>query len=301
MKRFLLSVSIFSLFGAVAFAGETQQAPAVEQTPAAVSAPTATPLIVEPTVTTKETTKKSDAASAKATHLEEAVVTATRTERTTAEVPAGVTAVTREDIENTRMFGMKEALTGISGVQSETKNGGYDSRLIIRGAGLKARYGVREIMVLLDGVPITDPDGLSRFDFIDTQLVEQIDVLKGPNSTLYGANAAGGVVNIITRNPFEETTGGRIGFGSNNTQMYNALYGNKIGDSYFSISGSRRSTDSWRQWNKFDTTQGSLKVGAMIDERTTVEAAVNYFRSKSTASRDPHRAAVRSGHLSAYV
>ena len=203
-------------------------------------------------------------------------VTATRTERATAEVPAGVTTVTREDIKNTRMFGMKEALDGISGVQSETKNGGYDSRLIIRGAGLKARYGVREIMVLLDGVPITDPDGLSRFDFIDTQLVDRIDVLKGPNSTLYGANAAGGVINIITRNPFEETTGGRVGFGGNNTRMYNALYGNKIGETSFSISGSRRSADSWREWNKFDTSQGNFKVGAMLGEKTTVEATVNY-------------------------
>jgi iron complex outermembrane receptor protein len=212
----------------------------------------------------------------KATALDEAVVTATRTERASAEVPAGVTAVTKEDIKNIRMFGMKEALEGISGVQSETKNGGYDSRLIIRGAGLKARYGVREIMVLLDGVPITDPDGLSRFDFIDTQLVERIDVLKGPNSTLYGANAAGGVVNIITRNPFEETTGGRIGYGSENTRMYNAMYGNKFGNTSFSISGSRRSTDSWRKWNKFDSNQATVKVGTVLDEKTTVEAAVNY-------------------------
>jgi len=104
--------------------------------------------------------------------LEEISVTATRTERTEKEIPAAVDTVSKEDIKNTRMFNLKEALTGIAGVQSESKNGGYDSRLIIRGAGLKARYGVREIMVLLDGVPITDPDGMSRLDFVDPQLVE---------------------------------------------------------------------------------------------------------------------------------
>jgi iron complex outermembrane receptor protein len=82
--------------------------------------------------------------------LEEISVTATRTERTEKDIPAGVDIVTKEDIENTRMFNLKEALTGIAGVQSDSKNGGYDSRLIIRGAGLKARYGVREIMILLD-------------------------------------------------------------------------------------------------------------------------------------------------------
>ncbi|MBT0664252.1 TonB-dependent receptor [Geobacter pelophilus] len=208
--------------------------------------------------------------------LDDVVVTATRTERKTEEVAAGVSVVGKEEIQNSRMFGIKEALTGLSGVQSETKNGGYDSRLIIRGAGLKARYGVREIMVLLDGVPITDPDGLSRFDFIDTQLVERIDVVKGPNSTMYGANAAGGVVNIISRNPFEEIKSLKIGYGSENTQMYNLIYGTSFGSTYVTVAGSRKSTDSWRAWNKFDTSQTSLKIGHLLDEKTSIDFNFSY-------------------------
>jgi len=208
--------------------------------------------------------------------LEEISVTATRTERTTKEIPAAVSTVSKEDIENTRMFTLKEALTGISGVQSESKNGGYDSRLIIRGAGLKARYGVREIMILLDGVPITDPDGMSRLDFVDSQLVERIDVVKGPNSTLYGANAAGGVINIITRNPFEERKSLTLGYGSDNTQMYNLNYGTSISNTYVNLSGSRRSTDSWRDWNKFSTDQASLKVGHLFKDNGSVEASLSY-------------------------
>jgi len=211
--------------------------------------------------------------------LEEVVVTATRTERSTAEIPAAVSAVTKEDIKNTRMFSIKEALTGLSGVQAESRNGGYDARLIIRGAGLKARYGVREIMVLLDGVPITDPDGLSRLDFVDTQLVDRIDIVKGPNSTLYGANAAGGVINIITGSPFEEVKSIKLGYGSNDTQMYNFLYGNHIGSTYFTVSGSRRSTDSWREWNEFETDQGNLKIGHMFNDNTSVEATVNFTKA----------------------
>ncbi len=212
----------------------------------------------------------------KAKELEEITVTATRTERTTKEIPAAIDTVSKEDIKNTRMFNLKEALTGISGVQSESKNGGYDSRLIIRGAGLKARYGVREIMILLDGVPITDPDGMSRLDFVDSQLVESIDIVKGPNSTLYGANAAGGVINIITRNPFEQRKSLTLGYGSDNTQMYNLNYGTSINNTYFNVSGSRRSTDSWREWNKFSTNQASLKVGHLFTDNSSVEASVSY-------------------------
>lgn len=207
--------------------------------------------------------------------LDEVVVTATRTERTTEEIPAAVSVVTKEDIKDTRMFSLKEALTGLPGVQSESKNGGYDTRLIIRGAGLKARYGVREIMILLDGVPITDPDGMSRLDFVDSEMVERIDVVKGPNSTLYGANAAGGVVNIITKNLFEETKNAKIGYGSYDTESYNGLYGTHFGDTYISASGSRRLTDSWREWNTFSTDQGSLKIGHLFSGNSSVEANIS--------------------------
>lgn len=208
--------------------------------------------------------------------LDDVVVTATRTERKTEEIPAGVSAVGKEEIKNSRMFGIKEALTGLAGVQSESRNGGYDSRLIIRGAGLKARYGVREIMVLLDGVPITDPDGLSRFDFIDTQLVERIDVVKGPNSTLYGANAAGGVVNIISLTPYEEIKSLKVGYGSDNTQMYNLIYGTSVDRTAVTVTGSRKSTNGWRLWNRFDTTQTGLKVGQQLSATSSLDFAFGY-------------------------
>lgn len=209
--------------------------------------------------------------------LEGVVVTATRTERQVDEVPAAVTVITGDEIKNSRMLGIKESLSGIAGVQSETKNDGYDSRLIIRGAGLKARYGVREIMVLLDGVPITDPDGLSRFDFVDTQLIERIDVLKGPNSTLYGANAAGGVVNIQTVNPYEEIRSFKLGYGSNNTTLSNLIFSKNFDDtSYLTLFGTRKSSDGWRAWNAFDSTQAGLKFGQQVNASTSVDVSLTY-------------------------
>lgn len=209
--------------------------------------------------------------------LDDVVVTATRTERKTDEVSAGVSTKSREEIKNSQMFGIKAALTGLPGVQSESKNGGYDSRLIIRGAGLKAQYGVREIMVLLDGVPITDPDGMTRFDFVDTQLVDRIDVVKGPNSTLYGANAVGGVINIMTKSPFEEINSLKFGYGSNNTQIYNLLTTIKPGDdTAVSFSATRKGTDGWRRWNKFDSTQVGIKAAHMIDSTTSLDLNLSY-------------------------
>lgn len=207
------------------------------------------------------------------------VVTATRTERPLDEIPASVDVVTGEKLEDARLVGISEALFGLAGVQSETKNGGYDARLIIRGAGLKARYGVREIMVLLDGVPITDPDGMTRLDFVDTQQVRRIDVVKGPDSTLYGANAAGGVVNIITRSPFEEVSGVRAGYGSDDTEIYSAILSKAFGDTAVSLTGTHKSTDGWRQWNAFESNQAGLKLGHNFSDGSLLTGTFQYTRA----------------------
>lgn len=222
----------------------------------------------------------SESAKSDADEIEVIVVTATRTGRKTNEIPAGVSTVTNDDLRNMRMMGVKEALDGLPGVQSETRNGGYDARLIIRGGGLKARYAVREIMVLLDGVPVTDPDGLSRLDVVDTQLVERIDVVRGPNSTLYGANAAAGVVNIITKSPFDEVQSAKVGYGSYNTKLYNVILGTNVAsDSYVTLIGSKKSTDGWRRRNQFESDHWSLKFGHLLDDDDLVVVNAYYARA----------------------
>ncbi|MEN8189136.1 MAG: TonB-dependent receptor [Thermodesulfobacteriota bacterium] len=214
--------------------------------------------------------------------LDEVSVTATRIERKTKEVPASIAVVSEEQLKDTKMFNVKEALTGVPGVLIESTNQGYDSRLIIRGAGLKAPYGVREIMVLRDGVPVTDPDGFTRLDMIDTQLIERVEIVKGPNSTMWGANAAGGVINIISKNPMERS-GGHIKLGAGEFDTYNlhGSYSDDIdGKLYYNVSGSRReSSNSWRRWNEFETNQFSLKPYVLLSDGTSWENNFSYSKA----------------------
>ncbi len=212
-------------------------------------------------------------------NLEAVSITATRMERKTSEVPSSVTVIGEEVIQETQMFNIKEVLRSTPGVLIDTHNQGYDSRLIIRGAGLKARYGIRDIMVLMDGVPITDPDSMTRMDFIDTQLIEQIEVVKGPNSTLWGANAAGGVINISTKSPFEREGGiVKLGIGDYSTRNYHLSYSGNLAEKvYYTLSGSRRESDNaWRRWNEFETDQASLQAAVMLDDGATVESYLGY-------------------------
>jgi iron complex outermembrane receptor protein len=214
--------------------------------------------------------------------LKEVSVTATRTERKTEDVPASVSVIGKEKIQEKPMLNLYDALQGVPGVNITSRNQGYDTRLIIRGAGLKAPYGVREIMILLNGVPITNPDSLTRLDFVDTSLIERVEVVKGPNSTLWGVNASGGVINVITKSPFERKGGFiKLSFGDYNTQNHNLYYSTPIGKGfYLGFNASRRQSDnSWRPWNKFWTNQITLQPSYMFENGDTWENYVSYTKA----------------------
>lgn len=210
--------------------------------------------------------------------LGEVAVTATKVERKTARIPAAIHVITSEEIEKSKGWNLGEVLESLPGVQAQSKSGGYDTHIIIRGAGAKANYGVREIMVMVDGVPITDPDSLTRLDLVDTALIERIEVLKGPNSTLYGANAAGGVINIITKDSVGyQGFGLKSSVGSYNSDNFNLSYGGQLKEKfYYFISASHRSTDSWRKHNKFSTNQLNSKFNYLIDDTSEVNILASY-------------------------
>lgn len=210
--------------------------------------------------------------------VDDVSVTATREARATADVPQAISVVGKEQIEAARMFNIKEALTGVPGVLIDSKNGGYDARLIIRGAGLKATYGIREIMVIRDGVPMSDPDSFTRMDFIDTQDIERIEVAKGPGN-LFSPGSAGGAIQILSRSVFDSSGNNlKLGAGEEGTRNVHLRYGGMVNDSHalaatFSY---REQKNYWRAWNDFDTTQLGIKHGLMMDGGATLESEVSY-------------------------
>lgn len=208
--------------------------------------------------------------------LDEISVTATREARATKDVPQAIAVVGKADLEEKKMFNLKEALQEIPGVLVDSKNGGFDARLIIRGAGLKAAYGIREIMVLRDGVPLSDPDSFTRLDFVDPQDIERIEVAKGPGN-LFAAGSIGGAVQIFSKSVFDTTANNlKLGIGDQGTQNYHLRYGTVGTRQAWAITATHRKQDNdWRHWNRFDTTQVSLKHGLML-ERGTLESEISY-------------------------
>jgi vitamin B12 transporter len=125
------------------------------------------------------------------------VVTATRTEEKVEDVASSVTVITAKDIEESQARTAGEALRSVPAldVQNSGPAGGTTS-VFIRGA--KSEH----TLVLVDGMEMSDPISPSRgtdLAHVNVDNVERIEVIRGPQSTLYGSDAIGGVVNIITR------------------------------------------------------------------------------------------------------
>ncbi len=218
---------------------------------------------------------------AETVQLDNISVTATKIATSTKEVSQSIAVVNSQTIEDKNVLDVSSALENIPGVNVESSSNSPSPRLIIRGAGLKASYGVREIMVIKDGVPMTDPDSFTRFDYIDMQDVESIEVQKGPGS-INAVNTTGGVIQLITKSVFDEDSNSiKIGLGNDGQRNLNLKLREKIDENDFvSMTFSKRTIDNdWRDNNAFDSTQISIKYGHIFDDDAKLESEIAYTES----------------------
>ena len=129
--------------------------------------------------------------------LDTVVVTATRTNTELRDVGSSITVITAEEIAARQQFEVADLLRDVPGVDVVQSGGiGSTTSVFIRGAASD------QTLVLIDGIEMNDPSSPGNgFDFANlmTDDIERIEILRGPQSTLYGSNAIGGVINIITR------------------------------------------------------------------------------------------------------
>jgi vitamin B12 transporter len=181
----------------------------------------------------------------------EITVTATRIETPTREVASSVTVISREELERTRKTTLLQALEEIMGL-TVIQNGpaGGAASTFIRGANSE------HTLILMDGVELNDPISPARscdLAHVTLENVERIEVLRGPQSTLYGSDALSGVVNIITRKGQGEprfsfsSSGGTYGTFANNAGVSGG--GKKthysLGASYFRSDGFSAASSSY--------------------------------------------------------
>ena len=201
-------------------------------------------------------------------------VQATREARSLVEVPLAVTRLTPRDLFGAKGYGLDEALGLVPGVLAQSRYGGSDVRIVIRGfgargAGDRSNAGTaRGIRVLLDGVPETEPDGRTSFDNVDLASVASIEVIRSNASSLWG-NAAGGVVSLST---LDETQPGFVslerqagGFGLARTVL---RAGAPLGQGAAALSVVNTESDGWRQHSAASRWLATLSAATTVGGRT---------------------------------
>ena len=140
------------------------------------------------------------------------VVTATRTAAHQSETLAAITVIGRDDIERAQANDVAELLRMVAGVEIARAGGpGQLAAAFIRGGNSQ------HTLVLLDGVKLNPTTQAAALQAVSTDMIERIEIVRGPRSTLYGSDAMGGVVQIITRRPASGAFDARTRYGSYET------------------------------------------------------------------------------------
>lgn len=162
------------------------------------------------------------------------VVTAGRQSQKISEAPAAMSVVTADDIRQLGAVSVSEALRMVTGLHLGHTNAGFQVAGGIRGFH---KLPANKIVLLVDGTPwslqMYDVPGVSQIP-VSLEEIERIEVLRGPGSSLYGANAMFGVINVITRKP-KDIQGNLFSAtaGENKTVSGTMMHGGKAGENLF--------------------------------------------------------------------
>lgn len=178
--------------------------------------------------------------------LGETIVKGFETNQSILKTGASVSKIVLKDIERFSNTTPLEVLNTQAGVRLEERSPG-SYRLAIRGSSLRSPFGVRNVKVYWNGIPISDGNGQSYFNQLDINSVGSIEILKGPSGSIYGAGI-GGVLNLQTKNAVAGnavSTGLHVG--NYNTLNSFLSYQNGTSKNNLFLNFSTNKTDGYRE------------------------------------------------------
>ena len=230
------------------------------------------------------------------------VITATRTENFINDIPTRVNLVTPRIIRAAPALTVDDYLANIPGVNVSRPFGILSAKSSVTMRGLSGTEQAR-VLVMIDGIPVNKSDGGSvNWNLPDPDMIERIEVVKGPVSSVYGCDAMGGAINIITRKPSEglhatvkagygtyNTVTGRLnladkkelGRGRSFYWLANGFY--RTSDGYITQSEADRAASSFIVPSYLKEYSGEIKAGFSFSKNETIELDVIYY--------DDHRGA----------
>lgn len=197
--------------------------------------------------------------------------------------PVALSIIGRAQIQDARPgIGLDEALAGVPGlVVNNRQNFSLGNRIVMRGLGARATFGVRGIRVLSDGIPLTMPDGQTNLNNLDLGSAGAIHVLRGPASALYG-NAAGGVIAIETEPaPGSFSTEARVLLGDQDAGTLTRLtrvqakVGQTVGRGAYVASVARLDATGYRDHSAAEQTMFNGRAAFDVSPETQLSVVLN--------------------------
>lgn len=207
--------------------------------------------------------------------LEKIVITATRSPHLLKDVPVSTTVITGKEIEQTGASTVAEALENVAGVRVAAYGGlGSLTTTRIRGSA------PHQVLVLMDGRQLNPAaSGTVDLGFFSVQSIERIEVVSGPFSSLYGANALSGVINIITKPaPEKRQTQIRAFYGTYETREYTLTHGGKLGKTGYILTAKLGDSAGDRDNSSYNETHATAKLTHEIDDSSGFSLLAGYSR-----------------------
>lgn len=228
-----------------------------------------------------------EAVKSEAVDTEEIVITANRMPNKKVDTPANVSIVTSRQLEEWNSRSVADALENVPGVRVLRSGvGAYEQHILLNGD--------ERVVMLVDGRRVNYNMGSmvkSSFDantLPPVSVIDHVEIVKGGASTVYGADAVGGVINIITKTPEKAAGKVHVGYGSWGTQEWGLDYGGKEGKTGFLIGGNREKishvkykdmngdTKKWPGQSNFTQDNISLKLTQDFTDDSGLTLAYDY-------------------------
>lgn len=220
------------------------------------------------------------------------VVTATRTESKMVDVPVNTTVISAEKIADRHYLDVADALKDVPGATVlDTGVGAGEKKVVLNGDD--------RVLVLVDGKRVNfdmgAASGRSSYDLKmlpDVSLIERVEIIKGHGGALYGSDAVGGVVNIITKKMDHSYGKVSMGFGSQQARDAKAMYTVKEGKTGVMVAASKykqgyykykdvadKTTKRWNKDSDYENEKVSLKIAQELTDTSNLEFEYNYTKA----------------------
>lgn len=231
--------------------------------------------------------------------LNEVRVTAYGDGRSVKQTAGGIALITGVQMRQGDGTSMQQAMNSVPGVRMDHSHG-EDSKISIRGEGVRSPWGNRSIKIYVNDIPLTETDGTSRLEALDVSDLGRAEIIKGPASSLYGGGVGGVIKFQLERAPYqEESVEAAAMFGEYGLNRQTLTYrngGEKL-NSYVSIG--RQQTDGYRQHSSdernfiagnFQWFPSSNRTITLLVSRTIQNALIPGPLTATQMKEDPRQA-----------